>query len=225
MPTVTDSVVTPPAPRRPRADAERNRLGLLDAAIEVFAEGGLDATVAEVAKRAGVGQGTAFRHYPTKEALVVACVGQSMDRLASIAVALQQEPDPLQALREFMRAGAELQSANRGLCEAMGGTDVLADPSIRARHEHLLDASGRLLRRAQEAGVVRADVMPEDLPLLVCAIGYAAMPLHADAPGLWLRYFELVFDALRPDGASELSQPAPSRAQLESLKGLGAPPG
>jgi AcrR family transcriptional regulator len=225
MPSVTDSVITPPAPRRPRADAERNRRGLLDAAIEVFAEQGLDATVAEVAKRAGVGQGTAFRHYPTKDALVVACVNQSMDRLASIATALQQEPDPLHAVREFMRAGAELQSANRGLCEAMGGTDVLADPGVRERHERLLDVTGRLLRRAQEAGVVRADVVAEDLPLLVCAIGYAAMPLHAVAPDLWLRYFELVFDALRPEGASGLSQPAPSRRQLAALKGLGAPSG
>lgn len=209
-------IATAPS-RRPRADAERNRQALLEAAVEVFAERGLDASVSEVAKRAGVGQGTAFRHYPTKERLVVACMGAVLDRISCIGVALLSEPDPLLALRRFMRAAAEMQSSNRGLIEAVCDGDVLEDEAVKADKARLLEVVGRLLGRAQDAGVVRGDIVPEDIPLLISAIGFSAAPMLNAAPGLWERYFDLVFDALRPDGASELTGPAPTRELLQSL--------
>lgn len=211
--------------RRPRADAERNRQALLDAAVDVFAERGLEATVSEVAKRAGVGQGTAFRHYPTKERLVVACMGAALDRISSVGLALLSEPDPLLALRTFMHSAAEMQSSNRGLIEAVCTGEVFEDPAVHADKERLLEVVGRLLARAQDAGVVRGDITPEDIPLLISAIGFSGAPMLTAAPGLWERYFDLVFDALRPEGASELSGPAPTRELLQSLKPVVAPRG
>ena len=91
-------------PRRQRADAERNRRALLDAAVQVFGERGLDATVAEIAARAGVGQGTAFRHFPTKEQLIAATVRDMLDRITATALEQLQEPDPLLALRTLLHA-------------------------------------------------------------------------------------------------------------------------
>ena len=215
MMSMADTATTPT--RRPRADAERNRQALLEAAVDVFAERGLEATVSEVAKRAGVGQGTAFRHYPTKERLVAACVGQCLDRISSVAVAMLAEPDPLLAMRGFMHAAAEMQSSNRGLIEAVSAGEVMEDPAVQCDKERLLEVVGRLLARAQEAGVVRRDIVPEDIPLLISAVGFSAAPMLTASPELWERYFDLVFDALRPDGASELTGPAPTRDLLKSL--------
>lgn len=214
------STIARTEPRRQRADAARNRRRLLDAAVEVFGERGLEATVSEIAQRAGVGQGTAFRHFPTKEQLIAATVRDCQDRMTAIATELLQEPDAAVALREFMRAGAQLRADNRGFIEAAASMALFADPGMHACHERLLDVACTLLRRAQDQGAIRADVTAEDIPLLLGAIGYAAAPLQERDSRLWERYFELVFDALRPEGATPLSVPAPTRAQLEALKSV-----
>src|SRR5277367_5559209 len=115
--TETDAGSGPPelaAPRRQRADAERNRRALIDAAIEVFGERGLDATVSEIAHRAGVGQGTAFRHFPSKEHLIAATVSDLLERITARATELLDEPDPLLALRELLHMGSALMISNHG---------------------------------------------------------------------------------------------------------------
>lgn len=226
MQLMADTVqTTAPHSRRPRADAERNRRALLEAAVEVFGERGLDATVSEVAKRAGVGQGTAFRHYPTKEKLVAAVACDCIGRMTAVATALMSEPDPLEALRAFMLTAVEMQSVNRGLIEAGGAEAVLADVEVRAGKERLNDAASQLLRRAQDAGVVRADLVPEDIPMLVSAISFAGAPHVTQTPSTCQRYFELVFDALRPDGATPLSAPAPENHLLAHLRETTPPTG
>src|SRR5580692_2098682 len=104
--TDTDSAVATidgaSQPRRQRADAERNRRALIDAAVEVFGERGLDATVAEVAARAGVGQGTAFRHFPTKEHLIAATVRDMLDRITATATQLLEEDPHVQGAHEHL---------------------------------------------------------------------------------------------------------------------------
>src|SRR3954451_16162338 len=133
-----------------RADAERNRRRLLDAAATCFAERGLDVSVAEIARRAGVGHGTAFRRFPTKEHLVCAVVIDRIEGLTALAGELLEAAagDPL---LEFMRRAIEMQLQDRALGESIG-TSVLADPAIQQAHRELLDAIEQLVRRGQKAG-------------------------------------------------------------------------
>jgi AcrR family transcriptional regulator len=209
------------APRRQRADAERNRRALIDAAVEVFGERGLDGTVAEVASRAGVGQGTAFRHFPTKEDLIAATVRDMLDRITATATQLLDEPNPLVALRELMHAGSEMMIKNQGFKDATANSPVLEeDPHVQAAHEHLTEVAGLLLARAQEAGAIRADVTPEDIPLLLCAVSATDIPRREEQPALWERYFEIVFSGLCSPAApaTGLAVSAPTQDELRQLK-------
>ena len=217
MSTAQERVVTA-APRRQRADAERNRRALIDAAIEVFGERGLEATVSEIAHRAGVGQGTAFRHFPTKEQLVAATVRELLDRITATAVELLDEPDPLVALRELMHAGSALMIGNHGFKAATAGSAVLEEPLVHAGHERLLAVTGLLLSRAQDAGHVRSDITAEDIPLLLCAISATDVPRRDGQPALWERYFEIVFAGLCAEPARALAATAPTPDELRQLK-------
>jgi AcrR family transcriptional regulator len=205
-------------PRRQRADAERNRRALLDAAIDVFGERGLEATVSEIAQRAGVGQGTAFRHFPSKEALIAATVAHLLDRIGDRAVELLDEPDAVMALREVLRTGSELMIVNQGFKAATANTPVFDDPLVQESHERLLAAVGQLLARAQASGQVRGDITAEDIPVLCCAIGATDIPRRDGQPALWERYFELMFAGLCAQPAAPLTAAAPDRDELRKLK-------
>ncbi len=211
------------APRRQRADAERNRRALIDAAIEVFGERGLEATVSEIAQRAGVGQGTAFRHFPTKEHLIAATVADLLDRITERAVELLDEPDPRVALREMMHTGSALMISNHGFKDATANSPVLEDPQVQAGHQRLLQVTGQLLSRAQAAGLVRADVTPEDIPLLLCAISATDVPRRDGQPALWERYFEIIFAGLSAEPAGTLAATAPTQDELRQLKAARPP--
>jgi AcrR family transcriptional regulator len=197
-----------------RADAERNHAALLEAAIAGFAERGLDVSVAEIAKRAGVGQGTAFRHFPTKERLVLAVIRRRIDEVLADAAAWEARADGAEALFGFMAGLAEVQAKDRALFES-AGTVLLGDPDIREAHAELVAVVARLLKRAQRAGEVRDDVGPMDVLLLVKAVSAAAEALQEIEPRPWRRYLDLVRDALSPEGAQRLSGRPPSRTQFE----------
>jgi AcrR family transcriptional regulator len=202
------------ATKHRRADAERNHSALLEAAIAIFAERGLDVSVAEIAKRAGVGQGTAFRHFPTKDRLILAVVRRRIGEVLADAVEWETRADGAEALFGFMAGLAEMQSRDRALFEAAGSA-VLGEPEIREAHHELVAIVGRLLKRAQKAGEVRDDVGPMDVLLLVKAVSAAAEILQAIEPRPWRRYLDLVRDGLSPQGASRLTGRPPSRAQFE----------
>ena len=195
-----------------RADAERNRRRLLDAAAACFAERGLDVSVAEIARRAGVGHGTAFRRFPTKEHLVAAIV---LDRLEAVTAQARElvgaDGDPL---FEFMRTTVEMQVEDRALGEAIG-SGVLTDPAVQTAHRELLDVIEELVRRGQAAGQVRDDISAVDVMLLTKAVAKAAEPLQGIKPRIWRRYLDLVRDALRPEAAHKLTGRAPTRAELD----------
>src|SRR4051812_862559 len=190
-----------------RADAERNRRRLLDAAAACFAEQGLDVSVAEIARRAGVGHGTAFRRFPTKDHLVRAIV---LDRLEGLSAAARE----LGELDAFLEVMVERQVADRALGEAVGQA-VLADPAVGGAHAELLACMDDLVRRGQEAGRVRGDVSGIDVMLLTKGVAAASAPLLDVSPRIWRRYLDLVRDALRPDAATTLTGRPPTRAQLE----------
>jgi AcrR family transcriptional regulator len=195
--------------RRPlRSDAERNLRKLLDVAREAFAEHGLSVSIDEIARRAGVGKGTVFRRFETKEHLILAVLRDRLDEAIALAGALLDEPDAGLALLEFMRIGAELQARDRAFFEAISNS-ALAEEDLHADKQRLIDVTSALLGKAQEQGVVRADVTPEDILMLECASVQAAAPFHDASPELWRRYVDIAFDGLRAAGASPLSHPAP----------------
>lgn len=147
---------------RLRADAQRNRDRLLAAAAECFAERGLDASVDEIARRAGVGHGTVFRRFPTKDALLQAVLARELGVLAEEAESGLADSDPWAGFERFFRAAADGYARNRALVE--GGFDRCETPPEKAQ---LLDAAGRLVRRAQEAGALRPELSAMDVFELV----------------------------------------------------------
>jgi AcrR family transcriptional regulator len=178
-----------------RADAVRNRERVVAAAAAVFAERGVEASVPEVAARAGVGKATVYRSFPTKEHLVAAVVIERMEDFARRARALLDEPDAAAALRELMEEKAVEHCVDRTLARALeagASPDLLVE--VRRR---VWDAVGELIDRAKAQGTIRESATAEDLRVLW---GGAARMLTADDvhdPAVWRRYAALVLDALR----------------------------
>ena len=195
------------SPRPLRADAARNRALLLAAAADEFEEHGLDASIADIARRAGVGKGTVFRHFPTKDHLVAAIVRSRLDGLNATAEALLDAPEPGTALFEFVAVAAR-QQQERDLSFLRGAGALNAETAeTRRRLLHLMD---RLVDRAREHGAIRPDVTGADVMVLMCAPNYVVGYVPDASPELWQRYLALIVDGLRPEGAHPLPQPPPS---------------
>lgn len=186
--------------RHLRADAERNRTRLLDAATALFRERGLDVGVAEIAQHAGVGRGTLFRHFPTKEDLIAAIVSVRMAEAAERGRALLGVDDPGAALFEFLGEIAGRQRLDRALFEAVA--DIwLANDDIRAAHAEIVGVLGELLSRAQAAGAVRGDVGPIDLLFMLKGVCEVAIALAHVDPEIVERQLDLVRCALTAPAA------------------------
>jgi AcrR family transcriptional regulator len=183
-----------------RADAERNRRLLLDAAAAEFAEHGLDVGVGEIARRAGVGQGTVFRRFPTKEHLIAAVVVDRMHQASERGRQLLSDPDPGEALFGLLTTLVAAARSERALFEAVAET-FLANEDIRAAHTDLVDVLDQLLGRAQDAGAVRDDVGALELLLMFKGVCEASRPFN-DA-SIATRQLDLVRAALRPVAAEE----------------------
>ena len=146
-----------------RADAQRNFDRVLGAAQECFAEGGIDVSMDDVARRAGVGHGTVFRRFPTKEALLDAVLGKELDRMLLLAQAALAESDPWQAFAGFFRAAADGYARSRALIEAKERCRELPQMGL------LQKAADQIVRRAQKADVLRRDLTSEEIFELVPA--------------------------------------------------------
>jgi AcrR family transcriptional regulator len=185
------------APRPLRADARRNREKILSAATAAFREAGLDSQVEDIARRAGVGIGTVYRHFPTKEALVTALAEQHFERLAAIVEeALEQDGDPWTVFAAAIWRAAEPAAADVAWCE------ILADAESRLAgplppQERLAAATGALIERAQAAGQMRADAGVADVKTIMCGLGHVATAGRAGAPLDWRRYLTIALDGLR----------------------------
>ncbi|GAB2594407.1 TetR family transcriptional regulator [Paractinoplanes abujensis] len=192
-----------------RADAARNRASLLAAATAEFAERGLDASVADIARRAGIGKGTVFRHFPTKDDLLAAVVLDRIDGLAALAQQLSDAPDAGAALLEFMDAAAGRQrQLDLSFLREAGGVNARLDGARAAMFAAIIE----LVERAKTAGAVRADISGMDVILLMCAPNHVVSFVPDAPPELWRRYLGIIFDGLRPEGARPLPHPAPGAA-------------
>jgi AcrR family transcriptional regulator len=195
-----------------RADAQRNLTRVLDAAGEAFAEHGPDVSVDEIARRAGVGHATVFRRFPTKEALFAAVVEQRMQLVADAAEAALDQEDPEGGLRDFFEFVTGLHARDRCLGESF--RLVAQVPAVLEQRRRTLDAVGRLVERAQDAGILRADIAAADIPVLLRAVAEGAAPFRAVEPELWRRYLGIVLDGLRPGAATPLPLPPPDEEQI-----------
>ncbi|PRY59795.1 TetR/AcrR family transcriptional regulator [Glycomyces artemisiae] len=192
--------------RLPRADAVRNRRLLLAAAADEFAERGLGASVADIARRAGVGKGTVFRHFATKDDLIAAILVDRMADLSERGEGLLDAGDAGDALYEFLTAAAE-QRRERDLSFLAEASESM--PEVARARDRLLKAIDALVARAAEQGAVRSDITGTDVLLLMCAPVYVAEAVPGAAPDLWRRYLAIIFDGLRPEAAHPLPAEAP----------------
>ena len=191
---------TAAAPERVvRADARRNREAVLDAAREVLAAGGLDAPMDAVARAAGVGVATVYRHFPTKAALVDAVIARSFERLTADGVAALESDDPGTAFFGFLRDTGRVMARDRVLVAAARRTDLPDRPVVVQR---LFDVADELLARATLAGAVRSGVSADDLPALLVGAGDAANQRGRPTPAALERYLDIVTDGLRPRRAA-----------------------
>jgi AcrR family transcriptional regulator len=201
-----------------RADAERNRLRIMEAAARVFAERGLDGTLHDVAKAAGLGVGTVYRRFPDKEALIEALFETEMERIADLAEQASLQPDAWAALTGFLRGMCGEQADNRGLHEVLNSSDYGQD-RVAAARGRIMPIIGDMLTRSQEQGSVRKDIEPSDLGMLMMMVSSLAHVQEARNDA-WVRYFELMMDALSAGpGQSTLTVPALSEDELDSAMG------
>jgi AcrR family transcriptional regulator len=181
--------------RRPRADAVRNHDRVLEAAKAVFSAGGPDASLEAVARHAGVGIGTLYRHFPTREALFEAVYRREVEQLVDLAEQLKADAAPADALRRWLRSTVAFVATKKGMVAALALSAHSPSELYAYSFERLTKAVGALLDRAIEAGEMRTDISPEDLVRAVVGMCY----LH-DQPG-WqasvLRLLEVFVDGLR----------------------------
>ncbi|MFI7605012.1 TetR/AcrR family transcriptional regulator [Micromonospora sp. NPDC049366] len=178
-----------------RADAQRNRQRLLDAAVSAFSQRGPEITLESVAREAGVGIGTLYRHFPTREALVEAAYRNELAKLCDAAAELLEESPPDQALRGWMDRFVDYLATKRGMADALRLVIAAgANPFARSR-DRLLAALGLLLEAGAQAGSVRADVTAADVLASLSGVSLAAgEPAQRDQAG---RLLDLLMDGLR----------------------------
>jgi len=209
--------VSVPAERPLRRDASRNRERVLEAARELCAARGLDVTMDEIARHAGVGVGTAYRRFENRDALVGALFEERMGDYVALAEAALAEPDAWDGLAGFLERSVAMQAADRGL------KDLLMS------HEHAIDRIGRirervrplieeLIGRAHRQGALRADVAAADVAVLSLMLGRVIDFSGDVAPELWRRYLALLLDGLRGERAAPAALPvAPlAREQMDA---------
>ncbi len=162
----------------------------------MFAETGPDAQIDDVARHAGVGVGTVYRHFPTKQALLAELVRQKFRLFADRArEALEAEGEPFEALEGLMRRNAATAADDMGIQFAIASAGEQAWTQAQTEQDELIAVTGELLERARRAGTIRPDIGPMDIAMLMCGV----CTTMGSRPGFdWRRHLDLVVDALRP---------------------------
>ncbi len=195
-------VLASPVERPLRRDAAENRERIMAAAGQVFAEQGLDAGVEEIAKRAGVGMGTLYRRFPTKQALIDELIGNLRRELLRLAEVAAQLPAGT-GLEQLLFTVGQLQADQSGCLQQLTERSD-AELDVLRQFRSLV---GRLLTAAQRHGRIRADVTRGDITLLFWSVSGVIRTTRSVAPNIWRRHLELLLAGLRPVGVAEFDQP------------------
>ena len=178
----------------------------MSAARELFARDGRDAQMEEIAARAGVGIGTIYRHFPTKESLLTEMVRVRFQEFLAIAVLAEDTVDPGDALEAAMRRSAEAVEGDVGFQLAMMGSDMFDWEGIEQQKAELATVVTRIIDHAIAAGTVRADFTFEDFGMMMC--GITSTMYYKSGSADWRRHLAIVIDGLRPPGAGASSSPS-----------------
>lgn len=196
-----------------RRDAQRNHTLLVGAARELFAERGVEAPLDEIARRAGLGIGTLYRHFPTREALVEAIFAERVDEFRAVGETALAETDAWAGLVGFLEATLELQTGDRLLKEIFLRHPLRQGRLAETRQE-FLRLFEQVLARAHEQGVLRPDFTVPDLALVLWSFAPVIDATAAVAPNAWRRHLHLLLDGLRPQSATPQTQPPLTDNQL-----------
>ncbi|WP_127782340.1 TetR/AcrR family transcriptional regulator [Rhodococcus sp. X156] len=223
-----------------RSDARANLERILDAARQVFALRGLEATLAEVAEQAQVGVGTVYRRFTGKDELIERLFVSRLEELMALARSATEVADPWEGLVSFLTENTRMLAEDRGLRDlVVGGPTRALCSADTATQRGLVDAVEQtqlvleqqvalLVRRAKEAGALRPDVEATDLPILALSVQAASGHVDGGQPELWRRTLGIVLDGLRAsrDSCTALETPALSTEQLHTtmrrIQGLGS---
>lgn len=196
-----------------RADAERNRERILEAARAAFAHDGLSASTNEIARRAGVGVATLFRRFPTRDDLVAAVFA---DRMAAYVEATEQalaDPDSWNGFCGYVESVCRMQADDRGFADVLTMTFPMM-PALAEERRQAGEGLAELIRRAQDAGRLRKDFVHQDLPLVLMANAGVVNATREAAPEAWRRLVGYLLQSFEARAAGPLPEP-PNRQQME----------
>lgn len=180
-----------------RADAARNRELILQTARKCFAERGLSVTLNDIAHEAGVGVGTVYRRFADKDSLIEALLATKFDAMNAAAERAAEEIDPRESLRLYLMGVFEFRARDRALADAIVRAGK-GRPSIVHERDRLESQVSEIIRRAHDAGVVRAGFDYRDLPMLTTMVGAVADATRAHDPNAWRRYAEVLIEGVLP---------------------------
>jgi AcrR family transcriptional regulator len=185
-----------PKTRKPRADAQRNRDRILEVAKEAFTRSGADASLDDIAKQAGVGPGTLYRHFPTREELLVAVYRTEMEKLAAAEQKFAATMPPVEALRAWLLLFVDAIAAKQIIAPALNA--LVGDPKkvFEASHAQIREVLGTLVKRAIKSGDIRRDLDPVDL--LRALIGVANVASSPDWQQSARRLVDILIPGSRP---------------------------
>ena len=201
-----------------RKDAERNRQLILQAAEELFVERGLGVTLNDIAHHAGVGVGTVYRRFPDRDRLIEGLFEQRLQDMVDLMNRALDDPDPWNGIVGFLEGALELQSTNFGLKDL-----ILATPeglgSICRLRDRLFPLGQQLIKRAQDAGELRADFEPSDMPLVQLMVSAISDGARDVDPELWRRFLQIVLQGMRanPEPPAPLSHPPLAFDQIQTV--------
>jgi AcrR family transcriptional regulator len=199
-----------------RRDAAENHERILASARELMREYGCDASMDAVARHAGVGAGTLYRHFPTKDALLDAILDRQFEQYVDFAEEGLRSESAFGGLAWFLERSVELQVDDRAFRDLVGARKT-SPPQLERLRTRILPLLGQLVARAHAEGTLRPDVVAEDLPILLWEKGRIIDRVGGTAPDLWRRYLALTLDGLRASAATPLPRPPLSRTQLDDV--------
>jgi AcrR family transcriptional regulator len=219
MPTARDLAKDPL-----RSDAARNRGAIIDASRSLFGERGLEAPLDHIARLAGVGNATLYRHFPTRCALVVAVFADTLEDVVDAARQALENADPWEGFTTYVTFLGQVQATNRGLADLLT-TSITGSAELEELRSQAYVDFVRIVDRAKNAGVLRADFQPEDLALILMANAGLIHRTADTVPGAWRRLLNCTLAGLRGDSDLPLGpvvgEPAIRRAMADQARLFG----